>query len=130
MILDSVESRYVGDDGSTVTFEFECRARLAAAEEAACPWALNVSWRSFGMTVPRGELPPLPQVKAGTIVVSPGQTPNGKAQGDRWKPTFRHRFTKSEILVDNSDQYLFTTSLVPKLLSIAQIATTISGGTP
>ncbi len=114
MILDSVVSSFVGSDGSTVTFDFTCNARLAASEETAVDWALNVEWTSHGMTAQRGNLPPLPMIKAGSVVVSPGQAPRARAsQGDNWRPTFRHRFTKAEILVDNNDVYIFNTALVP-----------------
>ncbi|MDH3731835.1 MAG: hypothetical protein OES13_12065 [Acidimicrobiia bacterium] len=118
MKLDTLNATYVSNTSNTVTFRFECNARLDASDEAAEVWGLEVKWIAHGRKRIRAgnRYLPAPDTKSGTEVVSPGQQPEGLGQGDVWKPVFEHGFPKGVILVQDNDQYIFNARLVPLIL--------------
>jgi hypothetical protein len=100
----------------TVDLHFDVTARLELAAEADVDWVLGVRVQGLGsrqQILSNGHTYSIPHNTNHTFIVVETQRPDGLGEGDLWQTRWDTTLSKTDILVDDNDQYLFWIQLMP-----------------
>ncbi|HSK96573.1 MAG TPA: hypothetical protein VK891_08160 [Euzebyales bacterium] len=101
---------------TTIELRFDVTARLQVAQEATTDWVLEVRVQGLGHryhTFPNGTRYQVPHNKNHSFVIADIQRPDGLAAGDVWQTRWEATVDKHDVVVEDNDQYLFWTRLMP-----------------
>lgn len=95
---------------------FDVTARIEVEGETAVAWILGVRVQGLGSkhhTLATGNRYSIPHNTNHSFIIPDTQRPDGLSQGDVWRTRWSSTVHKSDILVDDNDQYLFWVQLMP-----------------
>lgn len=101
---------------TTVDIDFDVSAQVEIVEEATTDWVLEVRIEGRGHryhTFPNGTRYQVPHNKNHSFVIADIQRPDGRAVGDVWRTQWSVTLDKSDIIVEDNDQYMFWVRLMP-----------------